>query len=109
MGTVFEEQARRHFPKAEIRAVQAPATGFQEVLAGRADATITSNVEASTLVQRFDQLALPVGAEPRNKRPFAYVVAQDDPTWLNFVNTWVTLKRSEGYFDMLEAKWLPKG
>jgi cyclohexadienyl dehydratase len=109
MGTVFEEQARRHFPKAEIRAVQSPATGFQEVLAGRADATITSNVEASTLVQRFDQLALLGGAEPRNKRPFAYVVAQDDPTWLNFINTWVTLKRSEGYFDMLEAKWLPKG
>ena len=36
MGTVFDEQARRYLPKAEIRAVQAPATGYQEVLAGRA-------------------------------------------------------------------------
>lgn len=109
MGTVFEEQARRHFPKAEIKAVQAPATGFQEVLAGRADATITSNVEASTLVKRFDQLSLMgPGAEARNKRPFAFVVAQDDPVWLNYVNTWVNLKRIEGFFDALEAKWLPK-
>ncbi len=109
MGTVFEDQARRHFPKSEIKAVQAPATGFQEVLAGRADATITSNVEASTLVKRFEQLSLMgPGAEARNKRPFAYVVAQDDPAWLNYVNTWVGLKRIEGYFDMLEAKWLPK-
>lgn len=109
MGTVFEEQARRHFPASEIKAVQAPATGFQEVLAGRADATITSNVEASTLVQRFNQLSLlGSGAEARNKRPFAYVVAQDDPAWLNYVNTWVGLKRIEGYFDMLETKWLPK-
>jgi cyclohexadienyl dehydratase len=109
MGTVFEEQARRHFPLSEIKAVQSPATGFQEVLAGRADATITSNVEASTLVKRFDQLSLLApGLEMRNKRPFAFVVAQDDAAWLNYVNTWVGLKRIEGYFDMLEAKWLPK-
>ncbi len=109
MGTVFEEQARAHFPRAQIRSVQAPATGFQEVLAGRADITITSNVEASTLVRRFDQLTL-LGADvqPRNKRPFAYVVSQDDFTWLNFVNTWVTLKKIEGYFDALEARWLPR-
>ena len=109
MGTVFDEQARRLFPKAEIRAVQSPATGFQEVLAGRADVTITSNVEAATLVQRYDQLSL-LGKDiaARNRRPFAYVVAQDDPAWLNYVNTWVTLKRIEGFFDALEAKWLGK-
>ncbi|MCX7325230.1 MAG: transporter substrate-binding domain-containing protein [Hyphomicrobiales bacterium] len=108
MGTVFHDQAKAHFPKATIQAVQTPATGFQEVLAGRADVTITSNVEASTLVKRFDQLVVNVqGTEMRNRRPFAYVVAQDDPTWLNYVNTWVTLKKSEGFFDMLQAKWLP--
>ena len=109
MGTVFEEQARRHFPKAEIKGVQAPATGYQEVLSNRADVTITSNVEASTLVKRFEQLAINVpGAQMRNKRPFAYVVAQDDFTWLNYVNTWVTLKKSEGFFDALEQQWLPR-
>jgi cyclohexadienyl dehydratase len=108
MGTVFNDQAKAHFPKATINAVQAPATGFQEVLAGRADVTITSNVEASTLIKRFDQLAINVpGADMRNKRPFAYVVPQDDVTWLNYVNTWVTLKRIEGYFAGLERKWLP--
>jgi cyclohexadienyl dehydratase len=109
MGTVFDEQARQHFPRAQIRAVQAPATGFQEVLAGRADITITSNVEASTLTRRFEQLTL-LGSDvqPRNKRPFAYVVAQDDPTWLNFLNTWITLKKYEGLFDSLEARWLPR-
>jgi cyclohexadienyl dehydratase len=107
MGTVFHDQARAHFPLATINAVQNPATGFQEVLAGRADVTITSNVEASTLVKRFDQLAINVaGAQMRNKRPFAYVLPQDDVTWLNYVNTWVTLRRIEGYFDGLEKKWL---
>lgn len=110
MGTVFQDQARQHFPKATLNAVQTPATGFQEVLAGRADVTITSNVEAATLVKRFDQLAMPVaGAEMRNKRPFAYVLPQDDVTWLNTINTWVTLKRIEGYFNGLEARWLAAG
>ncbi|MGL4241386.1 MAG: transporter substrate-binding domain-containing protein [Beijerinckiaceae bacterium] len=108
MGTVFNDQAKAHFPQATIVAVQAPATGFQEVLAGRADVTITSNVEASTLIKRFDQLAINVpGAEMRNKRPFAYVLPLDDVSWLNYVNTWVTLKRIEGYFAALEKKWLP--
>ena len=107
MGTVFEEQARRHFPNATIQAVQSPATGFQEVLAGRADVTITSNVEGGTLVQRFPELQILVpGSEMRNRRPFAYVVAQDDPVWLNFINTWVTLKRTEGFFAGLDAQWL---
>jgi cyclohexadienyl dehydratase len=107
MGTVFEEQARRHFPNATIQAVQSPATGFQEVLAGRADVTITSNVEGGTLVQRFPELRILVpGSEMRNRRPFAYVVAQEDQVWLNFINTWVTLKRTEGFFAGLDAKWL---
>ena len=108
MGTVFNDQAKAHFPKATLQAVQSPATGYQEVLAGRADVTITSNVEASTLVKRFDQLAITVpGAEMRNKRPFAYVVALDDVNWLNYVNTWIALKKSEGFFDALQSKWLP--
>jgi cyclohexadienyl dehydratase len=109
MGTVFEEQAKAHFPRAQLRAVQAPATGFQEVLAGRADVTITSTIEASSLVRRFDQLTLlGENVRPRNRRPLAFVVAQDEPTWLNFVNTWVSLKTTEGFFEALDAKWLPK-
>jgi cyclohexadienyl dehydratase len=106
MGTVFEEQAKQHFPKASIKAVQTPATGFQEVLARRAEVTITSNIEAAGLVQRYAELAMPAGNfELRNRRPLAYPVPQGDADWLAFVNSWVTLKHAEGYFDGLEKKW----
>jgi cyclohexadienyl dehydratase len=44
MGTVFEQQAKSIFPKAKVRSVEKPATGYQEVLANRAQVTITSNV-----------------------------------------------------------------
>ena len=107
MGTVFEQQARAHFPKAKVRAVEKPATGYQEVLAGRAQVTITSNVEAATLMKTYPDLQQ-VGAssEMRNKCPFAYPLPQGDEVWLTFVNNWISLKEAEGYFAALEAKWL---
>lgn len=106
LGTVFEEQARSHFPQATVRAIEKPATGYQEVLAGRAVATVTSNVEASTLIKTHPTLAVLPKAELRNKRPFAYPLPQGDPVWTTFVNNWVALKKSEGFFDALEKKWL---
>ena len=107
MGTVFDQQARSIFPKAKIRAVEKPATGYQEVLAGRAQVTITSNVEAATLMKTYPDLQL-VGtnSEMRNKRPFAYPLPQGDDVWVTFVNNWIALKEAEGYFAGLEAKWL---
>ena len=109
LGTVFEEQAKQHFPNATLRSVEKPATGFQEVLANRAMVTITSNIEAATLVQTYPNLAI-VGtrSDMRNKRPFAYPIAQGDSTWVVFLNNWIALKKSEGYFDTLEAKWLAR-
>lgn len=107
MGTVFEQQAKAHFPRAKLRSVEKPATGYQEVLAGRAQVTITSNVEAATLMKTYPDLQV-VGssAEMRNKRPFAYPLPQGDEVWLTFVNNWISLKQAEGYFSALEAKWL---
>ncbi|MCW5770324.1 MAG: transporter substrate-binding domain-containing protein, partial [Rhodospirillaceae bacterium] len=102
LGTVFEQQAKQHFPNATIKAVQPPASGFQEVLAGRADVTITSSIDAQGIVARYAALGhMPVAAA-RNKRPFGYIVAQGDPTWVNFLNTWIYLKKSEGFFAALE-------
>lgn len=108
LGTVFEEQAKANFPQATVRAVEKPSTGYQEVLAGRAAATLTSNVEAGTLMQTHAVLGVAPKAELRNKRPFAYPLPQGDPVWITFVNNWVALKRSEGFFNQLEAKWLGK-
>ena len=107
MGTVFEQQARAHFPKAKIRAVEKPATGYQEVLAGRAQVTVTSNVEAATLMKTYPELVT-VGstADMRNKRPFAYPMPQGDEVWHTFVNNWISLKEAEGFFTGLETKWL---
>jgi cyclohexadienyl dehydratase len=106
LGTVFEEQAKALTPNATIKSVQPPATGYAEVLANRADVAITSNIDAAMLVQRHKDLATWPGATGKFRRPFAYVVAQDDIVWINFLNNWIALKKSEGFFQALEKKWL---
>ncbi|MEL6798556.1 MAG: transporter substrate-binding domain-containing protein [Pseudomonadota bacterium] len=105
LGTVFEQQARAAFPNAEIVTVEAPATGFQEVLSGRADVTITSNVDAASIMERFDAITTFAPDEVRAQRPLAYITQQDNQSLLNFMNAWLALKSAGGFFDEMKAKW----
>ncbi|MDA9207866.1 transporter substrate-binding domain-containing protein [Octadecabacter sp.] len=105
LGTTQETQVRQYFPDAEHRIVEAPARDFQEVLAGRADANITSNVEANQLVAQYEQLMIVPVAEARSPTPIAMLLPQDDQVWINYVNTWITLKQEQGFFDELGVKW----
>jgi cyclohexadienyl dehydratase len=105
LGTVFEGQARAYFPDADIVSVEAPARDYQEVLAKRADVSITSNVEAASLLEAYpDMRVIPVD-EARSRRPGAFLLAQADQIWINYVDHWIDLKRTEGYFAELAAKW----
>ncbi len=105
LGTTQEDQVKRFFPNATHKIVEAPARDFQEVLAGRADAHITSNVEAYKLVEKYPQLmVVPVG-EARARTPIAMLLPQGDQVWINFVNTWIQLKTERGFFDELGRKW----
>ncbi len=105
LGTVFEDQARAFFDTAEIVTVEAPARGFQEVLAGRATATITSNVDAAALTTTYPELAVvPVDA-PRSRRPGAFLLPQEDQVWINFVDHWISLHHANGFFEELMATW----
>ena len=105
LGTTQETQVKQYFPAATHRIVEAPARDFQEVLSGRADASITSNVEANKLVAQYDQLMIvPVDAG-RSPTPIAMLLPQADQVWINYVNTWITLKQEQGFFEELGVKW----
>jgi len=107
LGTSFEQQARHFFPKAKIRLVEAPARDFQEVLTRRAMISITSNLEASKLIQAHPQLAIIPVDRPRSPADLAMIVSQNDMVWLNFLNHWITIKLNQGFFDELQGKWMP--
>ncbi len=104
LGTTFEALVREWFPDADIKVVEAPARGFQEVLAGRADVFITSNIEGSTLKAKHGVVQVP-GTEPRAPSPIAMLLPQDDQVWINYVNNWVKVKQAKGFFEDVKAKW----
>ena len=52
LGTVQEKRAETLFDNSKIIKVSSPARDFQEVLAGRADISMTSNLEAAKLVEQ---------------------------------------------------------
>lgn len=104
LGTTFEALVREWFPNADIKVVEAPARGFQEVLAGRADVFITSNIEGSTLKAKHGVVQVP-NTEPRTPTPIAMLLPQNDQIWINYVNNWVKVKKAQGFFDETKTKW----
>ncbi|MGI9363839.1 MAG: transporter substrate-binding domain-containing protein [Rhizobiaceae bacterium] len=105
LGTTQEKQVKQYFPNSTHQIVEAPARDFQEVLAGRADAHITSNVEALKLVEKYPQMMIVPVSAPKSPTPIAMLLPQADQVWINYVNTWISLKTERGFFDELGRKW----
>ncbi|UJF17544.1 transporter substrate-binding domain-containing protein [Vibrio sp. SS-MA-C1-2] len=105
LGTVQERMVKEFFPDAEHIVIEAPARDFQELLARRADVSVTSNVEAATLTMKFKQLAVVPVEKPRKPTPISMLLPQKDQVWINYVNHWVELKKAQGFFDQTAQKW----
>ena len=105
LGTTQEKQVKAFFPNAKHKIVEAPARDFQEVLAGRADAHITSNVEAYKLVAKYPEMMIVPVRAPKAPTPIAMLLPQADQVWINYVNTWIALKTERGFFADLGRKW----
>lgn len=105
LGTSFEQNVRKWFPASNITVVEAPARGYQEVLSGRSDVFITSNIEGATLLEKFPNLRQIQVDTPRAPTPIAMLLPQKDQVWINYVNSWITLKKEQGFFAQTAAKW----
>ena len=105
LGTTQEQQAKQIFPNATLNIIESPARDFQEVLAGRSDVHITSNIEAATLVEQYSELAIIPVKEPKYPTPLAWLTPQDDQIWINYLNHWIAIKKSQGFFDNMMEKY----
>ena len=106
LGTVQEKRAETLFDNSKIIKVSSPARDFQEVLAGRANISMTSNLEAAKLVEQYPELMIVPVQKGKNPTPLAMLLPQSDQVWINYVNHWIILKSERGFFDQLKAKWL---
>lgn len=104
LGTSFQGMAEEWFPNADIKLVEGPARGYQEVIAGRADVFITSNIEGATLAQKFPIVRVK-NTEARSSTLIAMLMPQDDQVWINYVSNWIRIKRASGFFEETKAKW----
>jgi cyclohexadienyl dehydratase len=105
LGTTMEDFIKAELPKAEMKRVEAPATGWQEVLAGRVDYAMATLIEGAALEQTYPDLKLIFTDQPKNQLPMTFLVPIDDTIWLNYMNEWVFMKKSVGYFAQLNEKW----
>lgn len=105
LGTTQEQQVKTFFPNAEHRIVEAPVHDFQEVLSGRADAHITSNIKAFKLTQKYPNMIIVPVSAPKAPTPIAMLLPQADQIWINYINTWIGFKKERGFFQKLAQKW----
>ena len=105
LGTTQEQQAKLIFPNATLNVIESPARDFQEVLAGRSEVHITSNIEAATLVEQYPEMAIIPVSEPKYPTPLAWLTPQDDQVWINYLNHWISIKKSQGFFQQMMEKY----
>jgi cyclohexadienyl dehydratase len=105
LGTTMESFVKQTLPNAKLRSVEAPARDWQELLSGRVDATMSSLIEAAFLTKEYPDLAAILQDQPQSPIPMAFMIVQNDPIWLDFLNNWIELRRTSGYFDTINKKW----
>ena len=105
LGTTQEQQAKQLFPKATLNIIESPARDFQEVLAGRSEVHITSNIEAASLVKQYPELTIIPVKETKYPTPLAWLTPQDDQVWINYLNHWIAIKQAHGFFDKMMDKY----
>jgi len=106
-GTSAEESAKKNFTKAEIVSITAPALDYQELLAGRVTAAITDTVFIKKALAQYEKDFTVVAIDqPIEGQPNSMMTLQGDQVWLNWLNTWIELKKQTGFFDSLFQKWI---
>ena len=105
LGTTQEQQAKQIFPNATLNIIESPARDFQEVLAGRSEVHITSNIEAATLVEKYPEMAIIPVEEPKYPTPLAWLTPQEDQVWINYLNHWISIKEAQGFFVKMMDKY----
>jgi ABC-type amino acid transport substrate-binding protein len=101
----YFEKLKFVLPYAEIVAVESPQEFFQ----GKRDdldALIISAEGGSvwTLIYPEYQIVIP---EPVSKaQPVGYSISRGDPDLLNFVNSWIELKKKDKTIDRLYNYWI---
>lgn len=111
-GTYMEGYMKENLQHAEVLVVTNPREREEAVLSGRADVFITDYPYSRKVLKFYDWARLINPEDVNAPRPFkyAYVVAKEQPQWLQRVDAFVSqiqqdgrLAKAAGHYDLLPA------
>jgi polar amino acid transport system substrate-binding protein len=103
-NTAQEKLARRLFPRARILRVDGNEVSV--VANGDAHAALVPTLAPEALLQRAPAKLFLPRETPISYTPVAFGVRKGDPDFLNFLNTWLTLRRGEGWLEERARHWV---
>ncbi len=104
-GTLQERLAARRFPRATLVSVDGDTDHLAPVLAGQADAVLVPTFAPQVIARAAaDRLALPF-AQPLSSATTAFGVRKGDPDFLNFLDSWISVQRDEGWIEERASYW----
>ncbi len=89
----------------EVQSIDSSQVAIDALVGGGIDVYVTNIIEASVLNRIDERIVALFPEQSALGRPLACLVKIDDPTWLHYVNTWLTIKEEIGYLGTLARKW----
>ena len=98
-GTVYTTIIEKHFPKAQIEEIIQYTEALEGLNDGKYDAFITTTSDTS-YNQKHPYLKPAVReSDYRSITSYSVMLPPKDQEWINLVNSWIALKKDQGFFD----------
>jgi ABC-type amino acid transport substrate-binding protein len=100
----YISKIRELLPDAEVIPLDSPRPFFRGATDLDALAFTAESGGAWSII--YPEFSVAVPRSEVFKVPMAYVVSRDDQEFLNFINTWIYLKKADGTFDSAFGYWV---
>ena len=106
MGSTPVEFIQRNLPKAQIRLFDDQAPAYQELRNGKAHAIIGDAPRPFfEALDYADLLYLPLEKQAVYELAISFALKKGDPDWLNYLNNWITYRRTDGWIQDRYDYW----
>ncbi len=105
LGSTAVAAVKKYMPRAELRLFDDEAQTFQESLNGKVHAVVGSAPKPEEWALKYPEtLFLPL-EETFTREPIGFAVRKGDPDTLNFLDNWIRVTESEGWFRERKHHW----
>jgi polar amino acid transport system substrate-binding protein len=106
MGVTAVTFIKRALPKAQIRLFDDASQAYQEVINGKAHASINDAPEPAFQVAKHpNQLYMPIGGKKLTHEPLGFALRKADPDFLNYLNNWITYQHAKPWMMDRNRYW----